>query len=96
MIRDIEETYQGVTVEDKPHLPVTGPILHLLQAIADVDVVVDQIRADVGSRKTRKGCPIGLFTSLSWTKGGTSSAKPKPEADALGWPEGPDTSANPG
>ena len=28
--------------------------------------------------------------------GGTSSVKPEPEADALGWPEGPDASANPG
>ena len=65
MIKDTEETYQGVAVEDKIHLPVTGPILHLLQAIADVDVVVDQIRADVGSRKTRKGCPIEPLTSLS-------------------------------
>ena len=75
MIKDTKETYQGVTVEDKPHLPVTGPILHLLQAIADVDVIVDQIGADVSSRKTRKGCPIEPFTSLSWTNGGNLICK---------------------
>ena len=28
--------------------------------------------------------------------GGTSYAKSEPEADALGWLEGPDASANPG
>ena len=75
MITDTEETYQGVAIEDKLHLPVTGPILHLLQAITDVDVVVDQIRADVGSRKTKKGCPIGPLTGLSWTDGGNFICK---------------------
>ena len=87
---DTKETYQGVAVEDELHLPVTGPLLHLLQAFANIDVIVDQMRADVGSRKTRKGCPIGPLTSLSWTNGS------EPEADALGWLEGLDASANPG
>ena len=58
MIMDTKETYQGVTVEDELHLPVTRPLFHLLQALANVNVVVNQMRANVGCRKTRKGSPI--------------------------------------
>ena len=68
--KNTEETYQGVAVEEKLHLPVAGHILHLLQTIANGDIVVDQIEADVGSQKVRKGYPIRLLASPSWANGG--------------------------
>ena len=53
-----------MAVKEKLHLLVTGPILHMLHAFANIDIVVDQIRADLGSSEVRKGYPIRPFTSL--------------------------------
>jgi len=80
MVMDTKETYQGVTVEDELHLPVTGPLFHLLQAFANVDVVVNQIRANVGRRNTRKGSPIRPLASLSRTKRGDLTRKIETES----------------
>ena len=59
-----------MAVKEKLHLPIAGLILHLLQAFANVDIVVDQIGVDVGSRKVRKGYPIRPLAHPSWANGG--------------------------